>query len=40
MMTKKFLIQLDKRLRDIFDPNKPFGGKSIIYVGDLHQVSV
>ena len=41
MMTKKLLMQLDYRLRDIFGlPHVPFGGLSIIFIGDLSQVNL
>ena len=39
MLTKKLLMQIDSRLRDIFgEPNIPFGGMSIICIGDFHQL--
>ena len=41
-MEKKLLIKIDSRLRQSFPENAniPFGGRSIILVGDLGQLSL
>lgn len=38
MVSAKQFAQIDHRLRDIFNSDKPFGGKSILVVGHLRQL--
>ena len=38
MLTKKVLMQLHYRLQDIYGNDKPFGGISLLFVGDFHQL--
>jgi hypothetical protein len=39
MVSLKLLIQLDYRLKEIFENDRPFGGISVIFFGDLHQLA-
>lgn len=38
MVSEKHLRWIEKRLRDIFTTQQPFGGKSVIAVGDFNQL--
>lgn len=38
MLSSDHLMEIDERLREIHNPNKPFGGISVIAVGDFHQL--
>lgn len=38
MLSSDHFMEIDGRLRETLDPNKPFGGVSVITVGDFHQL--
>ncbi len=40
MLSTQFLILLDSRLRAIYKPDVPFGGISILLIGDFVQLPV
>jgi PIF1-like helicase len=37
MINLALLKRADRRLREIFGCDKPFGGKNVLFFGDLHQ---
>jgi hypothetical protein len=39
-MSDKNLLTLDRKLKDIGNRNKPFGGFSIIFAGDFRQLEL
>jgi ATP-dependent DNA helicase PIF1 len=40
MLSMQFLVLLDSRLRAMYKPEKPFGGISILLIGDFVQLPV
>jgi PIF1-like helicase len=40
MLSANFLVLLDQRLRAMYDATKPFGGISVLLVGDFLQLLV
>jgi hypothetical protein len=40
MLSTNFIVLLDTRLRSMYDPDKLFGGISILFIGDFVQLPV